>query len=179
MRYESVAVFCGSKPGNDPLYELHAKEVGELIGRNKMVLVYGGGKAGLMGAVADAAIENGAKVIGVIPEILLSWEQQHQGLTEMNVVADMHIRKKIMYDKCDAAIILPGGNGTLDELFELVTWNSLKIHDKKIALLNSGGFYDHLIAHLDKMQQQGFLYGDWRQRIEVYDSPQSIFSGWA
>ncbi|OIR13077.1 LOG family protein ORF6 in fasciation locus [mine drainage metagenome] len=129
-----------------------------------------------MGTVADAVMNNNGKVIGVIPEVLLSWEQQHKGITDLRVVSDMHVRKKMMYELCDAAIILPGGNGTLDELFELITWNALKIHEKKIILLNSAGFYDHLIAHIKNMQQQEFLHEDWQLRISIHDSPHTIFS---
>ena len=132
MQYTSVAVFCGSKSGNDPLYEQHAKELGKLLGQRKITLVYGGGNVGLMGSVANAAMEAGGEVIGVIPDVLVQWERQHTGLTRLHVVADMHIRKKMMYDLCDAAIVLPGGNGTMDEMFEMLTWNTLNIHDKKM-----------------------------------------------
>ena len=179
MQFSKVAVFCGSKSGNDPIYEEHATKLGALLGKHQVTMVYGGGKVGIMGFVADAVMQNGGKVTGVIPELLLSWEQQHTGLTDLKIVADMHVRKKMMYELCDAAIILPGGNGTLDELFELITWNTLKIHEKKIFLLNSGGFYDHLIAHLDTMLQQGFLYEDWRHKLTVCDSPEAIFAFWA
>jgi uncharacterized protein (TIGR00730 family) len=106
---------------------------------------------------------------------LIGWEQQHLGITNLQIVADMHSRKKIIYDMCDAAIILPGGFGTLDELFEILTWNTLKIHDKKIILLNTAGFYDSMIAHINQMEQSGFLYERWTDRIEVCDSPKAIF----
>jgi len=172
---KSVAVFCGSRPGNDPLYAEHAVALGRLIGERGHMLVYGGGRAGMMGMVADAALEHGARVYGVIPEVLMAWEQQHEGITELSVVADMHVRKKMMYDRCDAVVVLPGGNGTLDELFELITWNSLKIHSKKVFLLNTAGFYDHLLAHFDRMMGAGFLYSDWRNAFSVHDSPETIF----
>jgi uncharacterized protein (TIGR00730 family) len=113
-----------------------------------------------------------------MPEMLNSRELQHEGLTALHVVADMHVRKKMMYDLCDAAIILPGGTGTLDEMFEIVTWNSLTIHDKKIILLNSAGYYNLLIGHINQMQIQGFLYDDWRKRLVVCDTPDAIFAGW-
>src|SRR3954463_4214384 len=122
MQYSSIAVFCGSQPGDNPLYEQHAKELGTYMGKNNLTLIYGGGRKGLMGAVADAVMNNGGKVVGVIPEVLIGWEHQHTGITDLQVVADMHERKKIMYDKCDAAIILAGGYGTLDEMFEMLTW---------------------------------------------------------
>jgi len=176
MNCKRLAVFCGSKPGKDPLYITHAKELGKLMAQNGIELIYGGGSVGLMGAVADAVMANGGRVTGIIPEVLLSWEQQHKGITELRVVGDMHTRKKLMYELSDEVVILPGGNGTLDELFEMITWNTLKIHEKKIILLNSAGFYDFLIAHLDRMQQNGFLHEDWRVRIAVHESPQTIFS---
>jgi uncharacterized protein (TIGR00730 family) len=176
MGIKNMAVFCGSKMGNNPLYAQHAKEVGEWLGQNNIGLIYGGGKVGIMGVVADAALSQSCNVIGIIPEILLAWEQQHYGISDLRVVTDMHVRKKMMYELCDAAIVLAGGYGTLDELFEIITWNNLKIHEKKIILLNSAGFYDHLIAHIDKMQEEGYLYGDWKERILVFDEPSAIFS---
>jgi uncharacterized protein (TIGR00730 family) len=167
MSIQTVAVFCGSKDGFDPLFLKEATAFGNLLGTAGMHLVYGGGNKGLMGAVANGAMAAGVKVIGVIPEILTTWEHQHEGITELHVVADMHVRKKMMYDLCDAALIMPGGNGTLDELFEMLTWNTLKIHDKKIILLNCSGFYDHLIEHMRMMQVQGFLYENFEHRLMV------------
>jgi uncharacterized protein (TIGR00730 family) len=175
MLIKSLAVFCGSKPGTDPLFELHAKELGLLLAEKNITLIYGGGNKGLMGAVANAVMEKGGSVIGIIPELLLEWEAQHEGITELIVVPDMHIRKKKMYELCDAAVILPGGNGTLDEMFEMLTWNTLNIHDKKIFLLNTNGFYTHLIAHLQTMYEQGFLYEEPSHRIEVVNNPLEIF----
>lgn len=173
--YTSIAVFCGSQSGVNPIFEQHATEIGTYLGNQNITLIYGGGRKGLMGAVANAAMQHHGHVIGIIPELLIGWEQQHTGITDLQIVADMHSRKKIIYDKCDAAIILPGGFGTLDELFEMLTWNTLKIHNKKIILLNSAGFYDHLIAHIETMQANNFLYEDWQARIEVHATPQSIF----
>ena len=176
MSYSSVAVFCGSQLGTNPLFEQHARELGSYMGENNITLIYGGGRKGLMGAVADAVMEKNGKVIGVIPEVLIGWEHQHTGITDLQIVQDMHARKKIMYDLCDAAVILPGGNGTLDEMFEMLTWNTLKIHDKKIILLNSAGFYDHLINHIKHMQQCNFLYEDWTQRILVASTADEAIS---
>ena len=124
MQLSSLAVFCGSKPGNDPLFLAHAKELGRIMAERNIKLVYGGGGKGIMGAVADAVMEGKGNVTGIIPEILLEWEAQHKGITELHVVADMHVRKKMMYEMCDAAVILSGGYGTLDELFEMLTWNT-------------------------------------------------------
>ncbi len=129
-----------------------------------------------MGAVANAVLENGGKVTGIIPELLIGWESQHLAITDLQVVADMHSRKKIMYDLCDAAVILPGGNGTLDEMFEMLTWNTLKIHNKKLFILNSAGFYTHLINHIKNMQECNFLYEKWNERILVFDVPEKIIS---
>jgi uncharacterized protein (TIGR00730 family) len=176
MNLKSIAVFCGSQNGSNPMFAEHATQLGGYMGRNNIILIYGGGKKGLMGAVADAAIKHGGKVTGIIPEVLIGWEHQHTGISDLQVVADMHARKKIMYDLCDAAIILPGGNGTLDEMFEMLTWNTLKIHDKKIILLNSAGFYNHLIAHIKHMQECNFLYEDWQDRIVVMDNAEQIIS---
>ena len=167
MSIQTVAVFCGSKDGLEPQFLKEATAFGNLLGTAGMNLVYGGGNKGLMGAVANGAMSAGVKVIGVIPELLIAWEHQHEGITELHIVSDMHVRKKMMYDICDAALILPGGNGTLDELFEMLTWNTLKIHDKKIILLNCNGFYDHLLAHMRVMQVQGFLYENFEDRLMV------------
>jgi uncharacterized protein (TIGR00730 family) len=176
MLYKSIAVFCGSRPGANSLYVQHAKELGALLALNNISLVYGGGGKGLMGAVADAVMENGGKVFGIIPELLIQWEAQHPGLTDLQVVADMHVRKKMMYELCDAAIILPGGYGTLDEVFEMLTWNTLQIHNKKIIILNSAGFYDHLIKHIEQLNAEKFLYEDWQERIRVVSEPSEIFA---
>jgi uncharacterized protein (TIGR00730 family) len=171
-----MAVFCGSRAGANPVYMQHAKETGELLAINNIALIYGGGSKGMMGAVADAAMNNGGKVVGVIPEVLVQWEAQHKGITELHVVADMHARKKMLYELGDAAIILPGGFGTLDELFEMLTWNTLQIHSKKIFFLNSAGYYDHLFAHIQRMTEEQFLYEDWQERITIVDAPATIFS---
>ncbi|MFN4976257.1 MAG: TIGR00730 family Rossman fold protein [Bacteroidota bacterium] len=179
MSVARVAVFCGSKSGQSPLFVSQARQLGGLLAREGITLVYGGGSVGIMGAVADAVMEGGGQVIGVITELLLNWEQQHTGITDLRVVPDMHTRKKMMYELSDAAIILPGGNGTLDELYEMLTWNTLQIHDKRIYLLNSGGFYQHLIAHMNQMQQEGFLYENWRERLRVADAPQDIIASLA
>lgn len=175
MDYKAIAVFCGSKSGGNVLFEQHASELGSLLGDNDITLIYGGGRKGLMGAVADGVMAKGGRVMGVIPELLIGWEQHHLGITNLQIVADMHSRKKIIYDMCDAAIILPGGFGTLDELFEILTWNTLKIHNKKIILLNTAGFYDNLVAHISEMEQSGFLYEKWSDRITICDTPQTIF----
>jgi uncharacterized protein (TIGR00730 family) len=137
-------------------------------------LIYGGGSTGIMGAVADAMMEGGGKVIGIITKKLVDWEHQHEGITDLSVVDDMHIRKQKMYDLCDAAVILPGGVGTLDEFFEMVTWNQLSIHDKKIYIINSDNFFDFLLKHIQQMEKQGFLYESVLERITVLDEPEQL-----
>jgi uncharacterized protein (TIGR00730 family) len=176
MQIRSVAVFCGSKNGNNPLFARHAVELGKYIGLLKLKLIYGGGSKGLMGLVADTALAEGVDVMGIIPELLTEWEHHHKGLTQLAIVADMHTRKKMMYERCDAAIILPGGFGTLDEFFEMLTWNQLKIHNKKIYLLNSGGFYNHLLAHLRQLEKEGLLYDRLEDRISVCETPVEVFN---
>ncbi len=176
MNIESVAVFCASQYGNNPLYQQHAGELGKLIAALKLKLIYGGGNVGLMGEIANACLAHGGHIIGVIPKLLIEWEREHKGLTELAVVPDMHARKKMMYDLCDAAIVMPGGFGTLDEFFEMLTWNQLKIHNKKIYLLNSAGYYNHLIAHLQHAQKEGLLYEQISDRIIVCQTPVEIFN---
>ncbi len=163
-----IAVFCGSKSGNRPLYEEHAAALGTHLGKEGYNLVYGGSSFGIMGQIANHALAAGAEVVGVLPEGLIPWERHHSSLTEMIIAKDMHERKKTMYEMCEAAIVLPGGFGTLDELFEMLTWNQLKIHNKKIFILNSGGFYDHLIQHLQFLEEQHFLHDPlWSRIVEV------------
>jgi uncharacterized protein (TIGR00730 family) len=174
MPIHSLAVFCGSKNGNNPLYKQHTIQLGKLLAKHTITLIYGGGNVGIMGTIADEVMNNGGKVIGVIPQVLVEWERQHTSISELLVVDNMHTRKKKMYDLCDAAIILPGGFGTLDELFEMITWNQLSIHDKMIFILNSGGFYNHLIAHIRQMQQEGFLYEEAQKRVIIIDNPSEL-----
>jgi uncharacterized protein (TIGR00730 family) len=176
MKIESVVVFCGSKTGQNPLFVKHAAELGKLIALLNLRLVYGGGNKGLMAAIANSVLQHGGTVMGVIPKILTEWEHQHEGLTELIVVPDMHSRKKMMYEMCDAGIILPGGFGTLDEMFEMLTWNTLKIHDKKIYVLNSDGFYNHLKLHLHHLYKEGFLYEALEERLIFCDTPVELFN---
>jgi len=174
MTIKSLAVFCGSKSGDDPLYSEHAKQLGFLLAEKNVTLIYGGGNKGIMGAVANAVLKKNGKVIGIMPSILTGVEHQHFGLTEMFEVEDMHTRKRMMYEKCDAAIILPGGYGTMDEFFEMLTWNQLKIHDKKIIILNTNGFYNHLISFLEEMQNRQFLYHKVIDKITIVKDPAEI-----
>lgn len=170
----SLAVFCGSKNGVNPLFMEHAVLLGKILATKNITLIYGGGNVGIMGAIADAVMDHGGRVTGVIPKVLVDWERQHNSLSELLVVDDMHTRKKKMYELCDAALILPGGFGTLDELFEMVTWNQLSIHDKQIFILNSGGFYNHLLAHIQQMQEEKFLYEVAQKRLTVINEPSGL-----
>ncbi len=169
-----LAIFCGSKKGSNTLYAQHAAELGKIIADKKIELIYGGGRNGIMGVAADTVMKHCGIVRGVIPQVLIEWEHQHEGISELVVVEDMHVRKRRMYELCDAAIILPGGFGTLDELFEMLTWNQLSIHDKEIFILNSGGFYDHLLAHLNHLSKEGFLYANPEDEIIVLSEPKEI-----
>lgn len=176
MKAKAIVVFCGSKSGANTLYEQHAKELGYLLAVNNIRLIYGGGNRGLMGTVANAVLEKGGTVTGIIPEILNQWERQHDEITELIVVENMHVRKRLLYEKADAAIILPGGFGTMDELFEILTWNQLSIHDKPIYILNSAGYYDHLIQHMQHMFTEGFLYTSVENAVNIVNAPSEIFN---
>ena len=176
MIINAVAVFCGSQSGGNGRFSDQSVLLGKLIAQKNIKIVYGGGNVGLMGLLANAALQEGGHVIGVIPQILDKRERSHRGLTELLVVEDMHTRKKKMYELCDASIILPGGYGTLDEFFEMITWNNLNIHDKSIFILNTDGFYNHLLDHFAMMQEQGFLYENPKERITVADCPEELIS---
>lgn len=149
---KSIAVFCGSSLGSLPEYAREAAALGHLMAERDITLVYGGGKSGLMGVIADSVLERGGKVIGIIPEFLNTRERKHENLTQQIEVQTMHQRKTIMYEMCDAAIALPGGFGTLDEFFEIMTWNHLTLHSKIVGLLNVNDFYEHLYQHLIRLR---------------------------
>lgn len=174
--WNSVAVFCGSKNGNNPLFVQHALQVGLILAQKNVQLVYGGGRRGLMGVVADAVLEHNGRAVGVIPSLLNEKEHQHEFLTTLHIVETMHERKKLMFELCEAAIILPGGFGTMDELFEMITWNQLSIHNKTIILLNSDGYYNNLMAHLQQMQNEGFLYTPWNESFFTISDPKELIS---
>lgn len=174
MPIKSLTVFCGSKNGNDELFCEQARQVGYLLTKNKITLIYGGGNKGIMGVIANAVLENEGKVIGIMPRFLAIPEHRHNGLTELIEVEDMHVRKRLLYEKCDAALVLPGGFGTMDELFEMLTWNQLHIHNKSIFILNTSGFYDPLIAFLNHAEEAGFLYSDIHQYLRIISSPSGL-----
>lgn len=159
---QRIAVFCGANAGTDPLMRSAAEGVGKAIALRGMGVVYGGGHVGLMGSVADAALLAGGEVIGVIPGFMVEKELAHTGLTELLVVRDMHERKMRMHERSDAVIALPGGFGTMDELFELLTWRQLGLHAKPMGLLNVNGFYTPLLEQVARMERDGFLHGPTR-----------------
>ena len=163
----SICVFCGSSPGNHPEYLQVARDTGRLIAQRQLTLVYGGGKVGLMGAVADAALAAGGRVVGVIPQMLLDLEVGHTGLSELRVVTTLAERKLIMGDLSDAFLSLPGGTGTMDELFEAWSWTQLGLNRKPSGLLNHGGYYDALIQFLDHSVTEGFLRPRYRSILRV------------
>ena len=170
----SLCVYCGSRPGELPAYAEAARTVGHEIGRRGWQLVYGGGRAGLMGVVADAALEAGARVIGVIPNSLMDRELGHPALTELHVVETMHQRKTMMAERSDAFLALPGGIGTFEELFEVWTWRQLGYHDKPLGLLNVAGYYDQLLAFLHQSEAQGFMAAAQTGLLQVSDDPLAL-----
>jgi uncharacterized protein (TIGR00730 family) len=165
-----ITVFCGSSFGTDEIYKQQATLLGETLAKQDIELVYGGANVGLMGAVADGVLNNGGKVIGVLPNFLRSKEIAHLGLTELILVESMHERKTKMNDLCDGVIALPGGFGTLEELFEMVTWAQLGLHKKPIAILNINGFYDSLIQLTEVMVSKGLLKDVNQQMLLVSDN---------
>lgn len=165
----SLCVYCGSRPGNQPEYTTIAQQVGTWIGAHGGQLVYGGGRNGLMGTVADATLAAGGHVIGVIPKSLVDKEQAHHGCTELHIVETMHERKHLMAKHADAFLALPGGIGTLEEFFEVWTWRQLGYHDKPVGLLNMNGYYDSLLAFLTTSTAQGFM-PDWLMQLISVDT---------
>jgi len=173
----SVCVYCGSNAGNKPVYAERAIALGNRLAKEGLALVYGGGNVGLMGIVADAVLEAGGEVMGVIPEQLVEWEVAHKGLTRLEVVANMHERKARMFDLSDGFVALPGGFGTLDEMFEMLTWRQLGIGDKPCAFLDVDGFYAPLLAMLDRMVEERFLHADQRRDLWHGDDIETML-GW-
>jgi hypothetical protein len=153
----SVCVFCGSAAGARPEYAAAARALGAELARRGQTLVYGGGHVGMMGAVADAVLAGGGQVVGVIPQHLMRPEVAHQGLTELHVVDTMHTRKRLMAERSDAFVVLPGGYGTLEEMFEVITWLQLRLHAKPVGLLNVEGYYDALLAFLRHAAGESFI----------------------
>lgn len=175
-RVNSVCVFCGSSPGLDPAYLEAARRLGGLLAERGIAVVYGGASVGVMGAVADAALAAGGRVVGVIPRALWEREVAHTGLTELRVVDSMHQRKAAMAELSDAFVALPGGIGTLEELFEIWTWAQLGLHRKAFGLLDVLGFYRPLAAFLDHVVEQGFLKPNHRALVHVDQDPERLLA---
>lgn len=169
-----VCVFCGSSSGESPVYLEAATRVGEILAREGLGLVYGGSRVGLMGRLADAMLEHGGEVIGVIPRALVNREVAHGGLSELRIVGSMHERKAVMAELADAFIALPGGLGTLEELFEVVTWSQLGLHRKPSGVLDVRGYYQPLIAFLDHAVHEGFLATQHRRMIMLEEDPEVL-----
>lgn len=172
---KALCVFCGSNPGRRPAYAEAARGVGELLAEREITLVYGGGKVGLMGILADACLSAGGKVVGVIPRALAEKEIAHAGLTEMHVVGSMHERKALMADRADAFLALPGGFGTWDEFCEVFTWSQLGILRKACAVLNVAGYYDPFLSLADRACEDGFILPQHRKMlISDFDAAQLL-----
>lgn len=169
-----VCVFCGSSSGSRPEYADAARQVGAAIANQGWPLVYGGGRVGLMGIVADSVLQAGGQVIGVIPDALARKEIAHDGLTELHIVPDMHTRKALMAQLSDGFLALPGGVGTFEEFFEIYTWAVLNIHRKPIAILNTAGYYDPILTMLDRAVHEKFLPPDYQTLVQVADRPEDL-----
>jgi uncharacterized protein (TIGR00730 family) len=171
-----ITVFCGSSFGNEKYFEIKAFQLGEIMASHNLELVYGGAKVGLMGAVADGVLNKNGKVIGVLPSFLSKKEIAHENLTELIIVESMHERKTKMNELCDGVIALPGGFGTLEEFFEMLTWGQLGLHKKPIGILNVGGFYDLLIQFMENMVEKGFLKKINQEMIIVSDDAEELLT---
>lgn len=176
LKPSRIGVFCGSNSGIDPAYTHAARQLGTLLAKEKIGLVYGGGNVGLMGEIANAALTAGGEVIGVIPHSLALKELAHRGLTDLRVVNTMHERKAMMAQLSQAFIALPGGFGTLDEFCEILTWAQLGLHSKPCALLNVAGYFDPLLALFDSAVRECFLPAQHRDMLRVGDDPQALLA---
>lgn len=174
MPLNSLCVFCGASDGQGPAYRAAAAQLGAAIARRKLRLVYGGGAMGLMGAVADSALKHGGEVLGVITKLLHSREVAHKRITQLVVVESMHERKMMMANHADAFVVLPGGFGTLDELFEIIAWAQLGIHHKPIGLVNTNAFFDRMLDFLDHCGREGFLRLDHRRQLFASPDPDDL-----
>jgi uncharacterized protein (TIGR00730 family) len=169
-----LCVFCGSQAGRNPQFRTVAEQFGRLLVEFDLGLVYGGGSVGLMGVIADAVLDAGGRVVGVIPDVLATEELIHPRATQMHIVSSMHARKAKMAELADGFIALPGGFGTFEEFFEVITWAQLGIHDKPIGLLNVAGYFDHLERMLDHAVNEGFIKPKYRRLVVVADAPELL-----
>jgi uncharacterized protein (TIGR00730 family) len=176
---DSVCVYCGSSFGSDGVYVEATTALARSLAQRGIRVVYGGASVGLMGVLADATLQAGGEVVGVIPQLLVDREIAHRGLTELHVVSSMHERKALMAELSDAFVALPGGIGTLEELIEVYTWSFLGIHDKPLGVLNVNGYYDGLSAFLDHAVGQGFLRPEHRERLVIAGDTDALLEAWA
>lgn len=174
-----LCVYCGSSTGTGDAYVAAARELGELLLRQEIGLVYGGSNLGIMGTIADTVLAGGGNVTGIIPHALHGKEIAHTGLTELHVVDSMHERKSLMAVLSDGFIAMPGGFGTLEEIIEVITWGQLGFHDKPCGLLNVGGYFNHLLAFLDHTQAEGFLHVQHRSMLLVANTPAELLTRFA
>lgn len=170
----SVCVFCGSRPGDEPVYVEDARRFGALLAQAGVTLVYGGGGLGLMGAVADGALDAGGYVVGVIPEFLIRAEAGHGRLSEPVIVTTMHERKREMFERSDAFVVLPGGIGTLEELFEIMSWRTLALHEKPMVMLNTQGYWTPLLDLIERVINRRFASANVRDSIRFVDSASDV-----
>ncbi len=173
---KAVCVFCGSQPGRRPAYVTAAREIARLLAQDGIELVYGGGHVGLMGALADEALAHGGRVTGVIPEHLMRPEVAHQGLTELLIVDSMHTRKRTMAARSDAFVVLPGGFGTFEEMFEMLTWLQLQLQAKPVGVINVEGYFDALLEFLEHAADEGLVRSEHRDLLIVEDTPARVLS---
>jgi uncharacterized protein (TIGR00730 family) len=173
---QRICVYCGSNSGSRPIYAEAARDLADVLVRHEFELVYGGADKGIMGIIADAVLEQGGKVHGVIPKMLCDKELAHQNLTELHIVSSMHERKTMMAALSDGFIAMPGGYGTLEEIIEIITWGQLKFHDKPCGLLNIDGYFDHLLTYLDHAAAEGFLREENRQMLLCADTAVGLVS---
>ena len=171
---KTILVYCGSSKGHNPIYEAEAKALMQAFKKQNCKLIFGAGSVGIMGVLADEYIRLGGHVIGVIPSFMEPWEVKHTGIQECYVTETMHSRKQKMAELADGVIALPGGFGTLDELFEMLTWKQLDLHQMPISILNTNGYYDHLLAQLKHMVDEGFLKSPNLEALQVETNPEAL-----
>jgi uncharacterized protein (TIGR00730 family) len=168
---KKILVYCGSSKGHNPVYEQEAKKLVHALKRYDCELIFGAGSVGIMGVLADEYLKIGGQCVGVIPSFMEPWEVKHTGIQECFVTESMHARKQLMANRADGVIALPGGFGTLDELFEMLTWKQLDLHQMPISILNTNGYYDHLLAQMQHMVDEGFLKMPNLEAIQVEQDP--------
>jgi uncharacterized protein (TIGR00730 family) len=173
---KSICIFCGANFNGDPVLKQAVEQLAATMAANNITLVYGGGNVGVMGLLADAMLKDGGKVVGIIPQFLMDKEVGHKGITELHIVENMHQRKQMMNDLCDGIIMLPGGFGTLEEFFEVLTWLQLGLHNHPVGILNVNGFYDPLLKQMDVMVEQRFLKPANRALVLTSTNPDELIS---